>query len=183
MYKQPFQDLIKKFGLSDNCVDFIGHAVALYCDDSFIMRPAIEVYKKIILYMNSIGAYGECSPFIYPIYGLAGIPEGFSRKCALYGGTFMLNKKVDEFKFDENGKVCGVRSGEETAKTKMVICSPSYCLQAGLKDKIKKIGNIIRCICILDKAIPECIDPSTKEPYKSVQVIIPQRQTQKQAKA
>lgn len=57
--------------------------------------------------MNSIGAYGD-SPFIYPIYGLAGIPEGFSRKCALYGGTFMLNKKVDKFVFDENGKVCGV---------------------------------------------------------------------------
>ena len=64
-------------------VDFIGHAVALYSDDSFINRPAIEVYKKIILYMNSMGAYGD-SPFIYPIYGLAGIPEGFSRKCALF---------------------------------------------------------------------------------------------------
>ena len=148
-----FAALIKKFGLSENAVDFIGHAVALYCDDSFIQRPAIEVYKKIILYMNSIGAYGE-TPFIYPIYGLAGIPEGFSRKCALYGGTFMLNKAVNEFKFDENGKVCGVRSGEEVAKTKMVICSPSYMIQAGLKDKVKKIGNIIRCICILDKPIP-----------------------------
>jgi len=99
--------------------------------------------------MNSIGAYGD-SPFIYPIYGLAGIPEGFSRKCALYGGTFMLNKKVDKFLFDENGKVSGVQSGEEIAKTKMVICSPVYCIQAGLKDKVKKIGNIIRCICILD---------------------------------
>ena len=66
----------------------------------------------------------------------------------------MLNKKVDKFVFDENGKVCGVQSGEEIAKTKMVICSPDYCLGAGLKDKVKKIGNIIRCICILDKPIP-----------------------------
>lgn len=75
--------------------------------------------------MNSIGAYGN-SPFIYPIYGLAGIPEGFSRKCALYGGTFMLNKNVDEFVFDAKGMVCGVKSGEEVAKAKMVICSPDY---------------------------------------------------------
>lgn len=43
-----------------------------------------------------MGGYGD-TPFIYPIYGLAGIPEGFSRKSALYGGTFMLNKPVSKF--------------------------------------------------------------------------------------
>ena len=35
--------------------------------------------------MNSIHLYGD-SPFIYPLYGLGGIPEGFSRMCAIYGG-------------------------------------------------------------------------------------------------
>ena len=45
-------------------------------------------------------------------------------------------------------------AGKEIAKTKMVICSPIYCIKAGLKNKVKKIGNIIRCICILDKTIP-----------------------------
>ena len=103
--------------------------------------------------MNSMGAYGD-SPFIYPIYGLAGIPEGFSRKCALYGGTFMLNKPVNEFVFGEDGKICGVKSGDEVAKTKMVICSPNYCIEAGLKDKVVYKGKIIRCICILDKPLP-----------------------------
>lgn len=107
LQKIPFESLIKEFGLSKNTVDFIGHAVALYTNEDFKKNPAIEVYKKIVLYMNSMGAYGD-SPFIYPIYGLAGIPEGFSRKCALFGGTFMLNKKVDKFIFDDNGKVCGV---------------------------------------------------------------------------
>jgi Rab GDP dissociation inhibitor len=144
--------LIDKFNLSDNTVDFVGHAVALYSNESFRNRPAKEVYDKIILYMNSMGAYGD-SPFIYPIYGLAGIPEGFSRKCALFGGTFMLNKSVNKFEF-EDGKVCGVTSGAETAKTKMVICSPTYCIKAGLKDKVKKVGNVIRCICILNGPIP-----------------------------
>jgi len=28
--------------------------------------------------MNSVGRYGD-TPFIYPIYGLSGIAEGFSR--------------------------------------------------------------------------------------------------------
>ena len=107
--------------------------------------------------MNSVGAYGD-SPFIYPIYGLAGIPEGFSRKCALYGGTFMLNTKVDKFIFGEDGKVCGVQNGDEIAKTKMVICSPNYMIEAGMPDRVKSVGKIIRCICIMDHPIPKTKD-------------------------
>ncbi len=30
--------------------------------------------------MDSHGRYGD-SPFIYPVYGLGGIPEGFSSMC------------------------------------------------------------------------------------------------------
>lgn len=44
----------------------------------------------------------------YTPYGLGGIPEGFSRMCAIYGGTFMLNKDIDKILFDADGKVCGV---------------------------------------------------------------------------
>ena len=44
--------------------------------------------------MDSMGRYGN-SPFIYPIYGLGGIPEGFSRISAVNGGTFMLNTDID----------------------------------------------------------------------------------------
>jgi Rab GDP dissociation inhibitor len=35
--------------------------------------PATQVIDKIKLYMDSMGRYGD-SPFIYPIYGLGGIP-------------------------------------------------------------------------------------------------------------
>lgn len=62
-------------------------------------QPASAVIEKILLYRNSMGGYGD-TPFIYPVYGLAGIPEGFSRKCALFGGTFMLNQPVEKFEFD-----------------------------------------------------------------------------------
>ena len=103
--------------------------------------------------MDSIGKYGE-SPFIYPIYGLGGIPEGFSRMCAIYGGTFMLNKDIDKINFDADGKVSSVTSGTETAKCKMVICHPSYAAKVGLKNKIKSLGKILRCICIMDHPIP-----------------------------
>jgi len=168
-YKEPFSTLIKKFDLGTNTVDFIGHAVALYTDDSFINRPMIETIQRIQLYMDSHGRYGE-SPFIYPIYGLGGIPEGFSRMCAIHGGTFMLNKDIDKVLFDENGKICGVQSGDEIAKCKMLICHPSYMIKTGNENKVKSIGKVIRCICIMDHPIP-----GTKD-IPSLQLIIPQRQ-------
>jgi len=172
--KVPFSAVIKKFDLAVNTVDFIWHAVALYTSDAFITRPAIETIDKIKLYMDSIGRYGD-SPFIYPIYGLGGIPEGFSRMCAIFGGTFMLNKDIDKILYDETGKVCGVQSGTEIAKTKMVICNPTYAINCGLKQKVSSAGRVIRCICIMDHPIP-----GTKD-IPSIQIIIPQRQVHRKS--
>jgi len=62
--------------------------------------------------MSSIGKYGE-SPFIYPVWGLSGLAEGFSRLCALYGGTYMLNRDVEEILFGEDGKFLGIKSQGE----------------------------------------------------------------------
>jgi len=76
------------------------------------------------LYLESIGRYGD-SPFLYPIYGLGGLPEAFSRLCAINGGTYMLNTKVDEVTM-EDGKVTGIRVGDQFAKAPLVICDPSY---------------------------------------------------------
>ena len=50
----------------------------------------METIKKMSLYLESVGKYGD-SPFLYPVYGLGGIPESFSRLCAIHGGTYMLN--------------------------------------------------------------------------------------------
>jgi len=107
--------------------------------------------------MDSVGRYGD-SPFIYPIYGLGGIPEGFSRMCAIYGGTFMLNKDIDKILFDEDGKVCGVQSGTEKSECKMVICGPTYAINCGLQDRVKSTGKIIRVICLMDHPIPKTKD-------------------------
>ncbi|MCP4651381.1 MAG: hypothetical protein GY853_15050 [PVC group bacterium] len=61
-----------------NTTDFVGHAVALYTNDDFLQKASTPTINRIKLYMNSVGRYGD-SPFIYPIYGLSGIAEGFSR--------------------------------------------------------------------------------------------------------
>lgn len=172
IHKQPMRDVFKKFKLEDNTIDFIGHAVAMNIDDSYLDRPAVETIEKIKLYIDSIGRYGE-HPFLYPIYGLGGIPEGFSRFCAIHGGTYMLNKPIDEIQFDSDGKVTGVKSGDEVAKAPLVICDPSYVKDT--KGQIKSTGKVIRSICVLDHPIP-----STKD-STSTQIIIPQKQTGRQS--
>ncbi len=57
----------------------------------------------------------------------------------------MLDKPIDKVEFGEDGKVCGVTSGGETAKTKQVISDPSY-----FPDRIKKVGQVRLSILTLD---------------------------------
>ena len=105
------------------------------------------------LYLQSVGRYGD-SPFLYPIYGLGGLPEAFSRLCAIHGGTYMLNTNIDEILFDGDGKAIGIRAGENTAKAPIVICDPSYTTE----DRLKPTGKVIRAICLMDHPIPDTYD-------------------------
>lgn len=146
---KTMQELFKKYSLEENTIDFLGHAVALEVNDEYLTKPAIQTIPKMKLYSDSMGKYG-LSPFLYPVYGLGGLPESFSRLCAIHGGTYMLNTPVNELLF-ENGKIVGVRSGDGVAKAPLVICDPSYVRD--LK-KTKVTGRVIRAICILDHPIP-----------------------------
>lgn len=81
----------------------------------------------------------------------------------------MLDKPMDDI-VCENGRVIGVKSGDEIAKCKQVYCDPSYVL-----DKVKKVGQVIRCICLMDHPIP-----NTKDAL-SCQIIIPQKQVNRKS--
>ncbi|CAG8595342.1 4221_t:CDS:2 [Ambispora gerdemannii] len=157
-------ELYEKFSLEPGTQDFIGHAMALHLDESYLERYARESYERIILYFTSVARYGK-SPYIYPLYGLGELPQGFARLSAIYGGTYMLDKKVDEIVYDASGRVIGVRSDDEIAKTKQVIGDPSY-----FPTKARKVGKVVRAICFLKSPIPNTDDAD------SVQLIIPQNQ-------
>merc|ERR1712072_1571308 len=89
------------------------------------------------------------SPYMYPLYGLGGLPEGFSRMCAINGGTFMLNKPVDEVIFKE-GVAWGIKSGNEVARAKQIVGDASYFDNT----RTKVTGKVARSICILNHPIP-----------------------------
>lgn len=170
------REVYDKFGLEATTRDFIGHAMALYSTDEYINTPgtAKETVERIRLYANSMARYGK-SPYIYPLYGLGELPQGFARLSAIYGGTYMLNTAVDEFLYDGK-KVSGIKAtmrerGEEgegmkfTTKTKMILGDPSY-----FPGKVQVVGHLLKAICILNHPLDKTGDSD------SVQLIIPQSQ-------
>lgn len=157
--KKTMREFLTDFGLLD-VKDFVGHAMCLFQDDKFLDNPAVESIKRMQLYMTSFTRYGK-SPYLYPLYGLGELPQGFARLSAIYGGTYMLDKPIEEIVY-EDGVVVGVKSQGEVAKCDCVIGDPSY-----FSDKVKKIGQVVRCICVLNHPIPNTKDAS------SCQIILP----------
>ncbi|PBL01183.1 rab GTPase activator [Armillaria gallica] len=171
--KDTMKAVYDKFGLEPGTQDFIGHAMALYLDDDYITKPARPTYNRIVLYTSSMARYGK-SPYIYPLYGLGELPQSFARLSAIYGGTYMLDKTIDEIVTDADGKFVGVTSGGETVKAKQVIGDPSYFgagkISEGGKVRVIEEHKVIRAICFLKHPIPGTDDSD------SCQIIIPQNQ-------
>ncbi|XP_041048249.1 rab GDP dissociation inhibitor alpha isoform X1 [Carcharodon carcharias] len=166
--KTTMRDVYKKFDLGQDVIDFTGHALALYRTDDYLDQPCLDTINRIKLYSESLARYSK-SPYLYPLYGLGELPQGFARLSAIYGGTYMLNKPVDEIVF-EKGRVVGVKSDGETARCKQLICDPSY-----VPSRVKKVGKVIRVICILSHPIK-----STNN-CNSCQIIIPQMQVNRKS--
>jgi len=170
---QTVRDVYSYWKLDDNTSRFTGHAVALYPSDKYLddSTKTIECLKKIQLYAHSLARY-ETSPYIYPIYGLGGLPEGFSRLAAVHGGTYMLRRPVTKINYGEDGKVVSIETTEGVAKLKkngQVIGDPSYFMDTlkTAEPKVKSVGRVARWLCIMNHPVP-----GTKN-AKSCQIILP----------
>lgn len=166
--KQTSAEVYKYWKLEEQTILFTGHAAALFLDDSYLQRPALEMVERVQLYAYSVSRYGN-SPYIYPKWGLGGLPEGFSRRCAVHGGVYMLNVEhkpdfIEEVVYDGDGHVSGVKGQGQTAACKQLIADPSYFIGT---DKIKIKGQVARCICILSHPIDNTNNAD------SAQIIVP----------
>lgn len=172
--KVSMKEVYDKYGLEPNTRDFIGHSMALYPTDDYVNKQGLaeEVVERIRLYVNSMARYGK-SPYIYPLYGLGELPQGFARLSAIYGGTYMLNTDVDEVLW-EGGKAVGIKAtmkdphGEGmkfTTKCKTIIADPSY-----FPSNARVTHHLLKAICILNHPIDHTNNAD------SLQLIIPQSQ-------
>jgi Rab GDP dissociation inhibitor len=170
------KDVYDKFGLEVTTKDFIGHSMALFQTDEYLNKKgaADDAIERIRLYVNSMARYGK-SPYIYPLYGLGELPQGFARLSAIYGGTYMLNTDVDEFLYDGD-KVSGIKAtmkerGDDgpgmkfETKAKKILADPSY-----FPSKARVTGHLLKAICILNHPI------ASTDNSDSLQLIIPQSQ-------
>ena len=158
----PMQAVYDKFGVDKNTIDFTGHAVALHRTDDYLQQECIGTIEKMKLYFNSIARFGS-SPYLYPMYGLGELPQGFARLSAIYGGTYMLSKPIESIA-QVDGKIA-VTSEGQTVHGKIVVGDPSY-----FPNRVRKVGQVVRAICILSHPIPNTADSL------SCQIIIPQNQ-------
>ncbi|XP_042261972.1 rab GDP dissociation inhibitor beta [Thunnus albacares] len=161
--KTTTRDLFCRFDLGLDVIEFTGHAIALHSTESYLDQPCVETIKRIKLYSESLARHNT-SPYIYPVYGLGELPQGFARLSAEYGGTFLLNRAVDEIVMD-NGKVKAVKSEGKLFHCKQLICDPSY-----VPNRVRKVGRVIRVICLLNHPVKNTHEAN------SCQIIIPQTQ-------
>lgn len=159
--------------LEKSTIEFLTHACCLYRDDSYKSAPAIEMIKRMHLYLDSKTRFaGMTSPYLYPLYGLGELPQSFARLAAVHGGTYMLNRGNDdglvfgEGKFDvvydDKGVAKGVETMGVTANAKIVVGDPSY-----FPSMVSKQGAVIRAIALTSTPLASTNDAS------SYQVIFP----------
>ena len=164
------------WGLGKTTIEFLTHSCALYRDESYKSRPAIEIVKRMQLYLDSMTRFaGMTSPYLYPLYGLGELPQSFARLAAVHGGVYMLNRGGNddspvfgEGKFEavrgDDGVAVGVKVMETTANAKCVIADPSY-----FPDLCEKKGVVIRAIAIVNQPV----EGTEKSNASSHQVIFP----------
>ncbi|TKS71741.1 Rab GDP dissociation inhibitor beta [Collichthys lucidus] len=162
-HKTTTRDLFCHFDLGLDVVEFIGHAIALHDSESYLDQPCLETITRIKLYSESLCRHNN-SPYIYPVYGLGELPQGFARLNVEYGGTFLLNRAVQEIVMDD-GKVTAVKSEGKLFHCKQLICDPSY-----VPHRARKVGRVIRVICLLNHPVKNTHEAT------SCQIIIPQLQ-------
>lgn len=143
--KRTMLEEFQSFGLSEESMSFIGHAIALNLNDEYLYQSPRITYDRLVRYVSSIISYESTqSPYIYPLYGLSELCQSFSRKAALSGALFMLRADIKTIEgnrialVDPNGESHVFVGGH-------VIADPRY-----YKDS-RVAKEIIRCIAVLKK--------------------------------
>ncbi|XP_046730672.1 rab GDP dissociation inhibitor beta [Silurus meridionalis] len=167
-HRATMRDVFRHFDLGLDVVEFVGHALALYSTDDYLDQPCLQTIKRIRLYSDSVARYDH-SPYLFPLYGLGELPQSFARLSAQNGERYMLNRQVDDI-IMENGKVAAVKSQGEVFRCKQLLCDPSY-----VPTQVKKVGRVIRVICLLNHPIKNTQDAN------SCQIIIPHTQVHRKS--
>lgn len=94
----------RKYGLDDNTIDFIGHALALHRDDRYLDLPALDTVKRMKViaiytcYFSSLlcGMFlcikYQFSPFLICVIALCGVSCTLSRRVSVHLSSIWIRR-------------------------------------------------------------------------------------------
>lgn len=159
--------LRNKHKLSEDIIQLICYSIVLLSSMNENISTK-EGMKRVRMYLKSIGRYGTTS-FLYPVYGVCELPQAFCRVGAIFGGTYILRRSVQNLYADQknnqpNNKdslndnqsnpldVTSIQcSLGQRINAKNIIHSPSY-----KTTNEKRKSSIVRCLSVTTTPI---LDP------------------------
>lgn len=121
-----FSEIISWFKLDNYSISFIKLSVGISNEHDFFVSKASDIIRRLKHYMRKF-ELKNFTHFLYPLYGLSTIIEGFSRLIAINGGNFLLgcdfidlDVKTNSFKISLN------KSDNLSFEAPILICSPVY---------------------------------------------------------
>ncbi|VDN21541.1 unnamed protein product [Gongylonema pulchrum] len=133
--------------------------VAKYCEfkcvDRFLSASgstnpiSLKGLIAVCQFLESVGRYSD-SPFLWTLYGSGELPQCFCRLCAVFGGTYCLDRQIEGFIISDNRVVAVVTQGQRI-DCRYVIASHAYTPQKYIKNLSKKRFN--RAVLISEGSI------------------------------
>ncbi len=100
----PADIFLKRFNIErSEIVLGIIHGVCMYPLPASTMK-AIDMMKRLSLFVASLDAYESGCPFLIPTYGNGDIPQAFARIAAVHGATQILGCDIDRIKTELGNK-------------------------------------------------------------------------------
>ncbi|CAG0919803.1 unnamed protein product [Notodromas monacha] len=151
---KSFIDFLRSHSLTDNLLHFVIHSIAMVDPEC----PAEQGISSVQKFINSLGRFGN-SPFLWPMYGSGEIPQAFSRLCAVFGGTYFLQRAVEgiELSKDENHVVQAVISRDTRIECQKVILCSSYVPCKWRSRGVKR--SVSRLVLLTDRSIKTSVTP------------------------
>lgn len=145
--QRPFIEFLHARQLTDNLQHFVLYAIAMKTEDA-TTEEGLQACQK---YLKSLGRFGN-TPFLWPLYGVGELPQGFCRLCAVFGGIYVLRRSIEKVIVDGNSQFCAIVSETKRLNASWLIGGFSYlstCLSTSMPSI--KIGS--RGIFVTDKSI------------------------------
>lgn len=94
-----FDELMAKFKLSEKLKAFIANALCFSNATTVSAEYGLNQLKRFI---GSMGKYAATSSFLVPQYGTGELCQAFCRMAAVFGGTVMLDAKIDRVSMNKD---------------------------------------------------------------------------------